>query len=391
MRAAILIALLPTLALAQSPVPRPEDLGTVTGRVVCSDTQSPARFAQVHLVPVTPDSTHLGFIDTRGFQFLPEAFTDMSGGYTISHVVPGQYYLRVDLRGYITPMASFTPEQLSKPTPEDQQRIERELQVVTVALHSTLRVDATLQRSASISGTVLYDDGAPAIGIRMHLLLRTAKGEFRDNNSTGAFTDPRGTYHIEPVTPGEYAVQANFYFNEQVHSTSPDGLATITSLNLPIYSGDPVSVVRVKDAAVVKADAGRIITGVDITLPISQLHEISGTLFAKDGHTINTGNVTLLFADDRSYFATVSVGADAMINYPYVPERSYILTVQGACDVTYVQVFNGTPQPTRSRPQITRNYGTLEQPLTVQTDIQSLNLVVPDRTTSTADKSTGNN
>jgi hypothetical protein len=45
----LLLALLPTVALAQSPAPRPEDLGTVTGHIIYGDTQRPARRAQANL------------------------------------------------------------------------------------------------------------------------------------------------------------------------------------------------------------------------------------------------------------------------------------------------------------------------------------------------------
>ena len=146
MRWTILLALLPTLALAQSPTtspaPRPEDLGTVTGHITCADTQRPAREAEVSLVPTTTSNINT---DYQRFFSQRDVRTDLTGGYTITGVPPGPYYLVVDVTGYATPISQFTPDELNSPTPEIQQRIERELQLVTVSPNSTVQADATIR------------------------------------------------------------------------------------------------------------------------------------------------------------------------------------------------------------------------------------------------------
>jgi hypothetical protein len=166
-------------------------------------------------------------------------------------------------------------------------------------------------------------------------------------------------------------------------------MASVTiHFTLPVYSG---SVIHQKDAVSIKADAGQDTTGADITIPIGQLHELSGSLLAKDGHSINAGTVTLLFADDRSHLADVTISADNKFHFPYVPEDNYILTVQNARDIIYAEVFNGALPPVRTESSTIRTYGTLEQPLTVQTDIQSLNLTVPDNPTVAPNSSVAKN
>ena len=121
MRLTFLLALLPTLALSQSPTtspaPRPEDLGTVTGHIICADTQRPARFALVSLIPTqittdTPETLSSFNRDSVG-----PVHTDLNGAYAITSAPPGQYYLRVDLGGYATPLQQFTPAELKAPTP----------------------------------------------------------------------------------------------------------------------------------------------------------------------------------------------------------------------------------------------------------------------------------
>jgi hypothetical protein len=155
--------------------------------------------------------------------------------------------------------------------------------------------------------------------------------------------------------------------------------------SLPVYSG---SVIRRKDAATIKLDAGQETSGIDITIPVGQLHEVSGTLLAKDGHTINGGNVSLLFADDRSLFVGVDVNDDGTFRFAYVPEGNYILSVEGAKDIGHVEVPNApgaTPATLTKHPTL-HTYGDLQRPLTVQTDIQSLNLTLPDNPSNTASK-----
>jgi len=397
MRAAAQLLLLSQFAFAQSQsTPRPEDLGTVTGHITCADTQRPARLASIRLVPADikpPKDAKPGFPDPYG-NMLPEVQTDLTGGYTIPNVHPGQYYLRVDLPGYITPLLDFRRDQLASPTPDVQQRMQRELQVLNVVPHSTLTADVTLRRGASLSGTVTFDDGSAAIGISVRVLRRNASGEFKEQIQGRAGysqVDDHGHYRFNALPEGEYIVEADLTLSKQETTTMPmpNGQMAATIMNrfifsLPVYSG---STIRRKDAAAVKLDAGQETSGADITIPVGSLHEVSGTLLAKDGHTINGGKVALLFADDRSQFATVDVNNDdSTFRFPYVPEGNYILSVEQAKDVGSVQVPNapGANPPTHTDHPTLHTYGTLEQPLTVHTDLQSLTPIVPDKPTTTA-------
>ncbi len=394
MRSAILALLLatPILALSQT-TPHPEDLGTVTGHITCADTQRPARLAEVRLVPANISPAKTAKPDPNDVfdgGNLPATQTDLSGGYTIRNVHPGQYYLRVDLPGYVTPLLSFTRDQLAKPTPELQQRIQNELQRLTVAGRATLTADATLRRGASISGTILFDDGSPSIGIGVRVLQRDPKGDFKQPVQANALrwsltTDDHGRYRFDALPAGEYAVQANLTLSTQdtTRMPMPNGnmvemIMTHYLFSLPIYSG---SVIRRHDATPIKLSAGEEASDIDITIPISQLHDISGSLLAKDGHTVNGGKVALLFADDHSQFAEVDINPDdATFHFPYVPEGNYILSVTEAKDVGHVEVPNApgaTPRTHTEHPTL-RTYGTTQQPLSVQTDLQSLNVTVPD-------------
>ena len=122
---------------------------------------------------------------------------------------------------------------------------------------------------------------------------------------------------------------------------------------------------------------------IDLSVPLSKLHSVSGSLLAKDGHTINGGNVQLLHSDDRE---EVSQGQrrqreDKEFHFPYVPEDDYILSVPGAKDVTQVEVENakGVTPHTHPEDKTVRTYGAAEQPLKVQTDMTGVLVNVPEK------------
>ena len=386
MRSVLFFLLLPTLAFrqssAQSSTPRPEDLGTVTGHITCADTQRPTRLAEVRLISVLnpiPYPAEYRRPSTNGSSTGLVVHTDLTGGYTITGVQPGQYYLRVVLPGYSVPIVQFTQADFKTPTPEVQQRIQHELQLVTVAPNSTTQADATLQRGASISGTVTFDDGSPAIAVGINLLHRDANAKLqlvRDGEIT--FTDGRGEFRIEALSPGEYVVEARLATFSQSNGKQSTPDESVTSF-LAIYSGN---VFRRNAATVIKIDAGQEIDDADINIPLSRLHEISGTILAKDGHSPNADTrIDLLDPDTRELVARTWAHSDGSFQLHHVPEGAYTLRVVGAMDWSQFEVRNppGSNPPTHTEYRTLRTYGDLSQPLTVQTDTQSLILTVPDK------------
>jgi hypothetical protein len=394
----VLVCNLPSAARAQAASqPRaPEDVGTVTGHILCSDTQRPARLAEVRLVPVgiTAAPAKSNPMDDEAVlgSRLPPVQTDMSGAFTVHNVHPGTYYLRVDYTGYLTPLLGFTRDQLAHPTAEMRQRMASELQTITVAPHATTRADATIPRGASISGTVLYDDGSPAAGINLSLFRLNAKGEFKDEfQAFSRFyrsTDDHGRFHIDSLPADSFVLAANFSISETSITTMPmpNGGSGTMQMNiqkvlfsLPLYSG---SALRLRDAAVIKTDAGQETPSVDLTLPLSKLHSVSGTLVTKSGHTINAGKVALLYADTREELTNVPINRDDnQFHFLYVPEGNYVLAVQEAKDVTQVEV----PNPAGSNPKMhledktVNTYGTTEQPLVLEGEQPSVLVTVPEK------------
>ena len=379
MRWTLLLALLPTLTLAQSPAPRPEDLGIVTGHITCADTQRPARNAEVTLVAVktSDDNEHKAFTQ-------PNLHTDLAGGYTLANIPPGRYYLRVDLAGYTTPISQFTVDPLQGPDPDIPQRMQHELQIVTVTPNSTTHADVTLYRGRLDRRHChlrrrLADDPA-----NVQLFRREASGKFNLVQGRSALTDSHGQFAFESLPAAEYVIKVVIAALERHLGTvrfsdgkAQDLYVEFASSSVPIYSGN---VFRDKDATVIKVDAGQETDGIDITIPLGRLHEISGTLLAQSGHVITDGKVELLFADTQEYFTSVYVHENGIFRLPYVPEGSYILKVTAPRDITLDEVSESASpgSVTHTNRRTTHTYGDLQRPITVQTSDQSLTLTLPD-------------
>lgn len=112
-RLALAVMALLTTAGAALQGARPQPVGTVVGHVTCSDTQRPARLAQVKLVRV--------------------------------------------------------------PTAVDRK---------PAGAGQTIREDVVLDRGASVSGTILDDDGTPASGVGIDLLVKGADGKWMRRERT---------------------------------------------------------------------------------------------------------------------------------------------------------------------------------------------------------------
>src|ERR1700733_8294095 len=99
------------LAVPQQAVPT-GPTGTVTGTVIQSDTQRPARLAQVMLMSVgdanasdrSPEGQVQGIFNGR-FGGGASGRTGLDGTFTIPNVKPGDYYVVASAPGYVTERA----------------------------------------------------------------------------------------------------------------------------------------------------------------------------------------------------------------------------------------------------------------------------------------------
>ena len=367
---------------AAMPAATAETTGTIVGHVYLADTGGPARLAQIALQPVQVPSDEAKKGDTRQLGSFQVYRTGLDGGYRITHVRPGAYYVVVKMPGYLSPFAMFSNQQLSHPTPEDQQKIDAYLPVVTVAANNSATMDVHLTRGASLSGTLSFDDGEPYPDVRVQVMQKDAKGKWQALPLvSGGYTDDLGNFRITGLLAGQYLLKASFSLDDMFVSSvleQPDGISSFTHFSLDYYSGDTV---RLRDAKPIHVDSSQEVSGANITIPVSKLHMVSGQIVqASSGRAINGGTVVLCYSDgDGEELASVKMESDEpMFRMPFVPEGNYVIKVKDAEDVRREEISNGAGSvpPFHTKETVVQKYGTTEQPLVVTGDVSGVNLAV---------------
>jgi hypothetical protein len=377
-------------AFGQGTTKKPEaTTGTVSGSVTCADTNAPARFATVTLERMPEEVAETGKKEKDGSGMNPTATTDMNGRFFLDKVPAGHYYAVGSLAGYLNPLAQFSEQQLQKMSDETRKELAKLVPMVNVGPNQGAAVSLRLEHASELSGTVVYDDGSPAVGLEVQLLRKDKDGKLADLKEgavnglalfgVGALTDDRGHYRMIGVPSGEYAVSATL----PTQTISQAGLFGGESLTvvgqegsgLSVYYGDTF---RKKDAKIAKVGEGDQVGGLDITIAGNGLHVLRGTVAAKqDNHALGQAHVELLYADDREVVRSVDVhDAGGGFEFSYVPDGQYILHLSGAADIEKVEHHEFNSNWTENN--VTRKYGEVELPLTVQGDMNGVELVAPD-------------
>jgi Carboxypeptidase regulatory-like domain len=290
------------------------------------------------------------------------------GTYLFTNVQPGTYYVHATVAGHIDPFTEFSPEDLASKDPAIRQKIAAVTTVVTVTGGEGAHADLRMERGASISGRVLYDDGTPAAGWTVRTVHQAPAGS--DPNPFAAIgmdasdldlshvtetstTDDTGHYRIAGLPSGNYTLQARFVgailgtsaLNPMTANPGNTGIAASAGalgdrmgLRLTVYSGDAL---RLTDAKFISLRAGEDHPDYDLTMPLHSLHSVSGKVISKaDDHSVNSGAVeltgqTTAGKDDPAVHYMASVHSDGSFRFDYVPgAMTYTLKVSRAQDVT---------------------------------------------------------
>jgi len=311
--------------------------GTVTGTVICADTGKPARFATVELMP-SPNAPR-GETGRTGDNGPSEemAETDLDGKFKIEAVAPGEYFAYATLDGYLNPVYGVDFDRMDLNADDKQttadviEQWKEHMAQISVSGHNTTDFTIQIERGAEVSGTVTYDDGSPAIGMRFALYRKNARGGWtgvgprsdKDFN-LDAKSDTRGRYTVTNLPAGEYAV--------------------CTLLPADNQPGSPQlclgNVFRKRDARTVSASAGESVSGADIVIPLNAIHSVAGSLMqAITGKAPTKARLHLLYADDREEAMAVDMFDDGSFLFPFVPQGSYILAVT---DASYAETVTAT-------------------------------------------------
>jgi hypothetical protein len=335
--AALLAFTLPIAAQTPAVQSTPITPGRVIGTILCSDTHKPCRGATVRLTAFT-DNADPG--DTIGF----DTVAGIDGTYAFDNLPPGKYTAIADLPGYLSNHIYISSQ------PGSQNPVARAAEVaawvknleVVVASAQTSTHDITLFRGASLSGRVLYADGSPAI----HAFLRVEHAD-PDRNTrepdkdhhtvptdpVTASTNDLGQFRISGIRPGRYRIAAV----PRLQDTKRSGVYSPTTF--AFYSGDTI---HRKVAKVYELRLGDDLGNIDITIPISGLHRVSGHLATQDDHSLNMGTVALTSADDDSILYRTEIDRNGAFTFANVPTGTYALTLTAA--------FLGTPVDTTKDP-----------------------------------------
>jgi hypothetical protein len=371
--------------------------GSVVGYVYCADTNAPARFANVVLEPES-------VIRASGVDWPPRdaAQTDrgdtttaisaaLDGSFRFEGVKPGRYYLIAILPGYIYPLSQFAQDDLQRPTPEVKDRIAALLEpAVVVSANHTTAASLRLVRGATISGTVTYDDGNPAIAANLQLLVRQRNSKWGEANLVlavlrqwGSFairTDDRGRFRISGLIPGTYALDVSISTTNMTFSKMQLGGASLqsssrTGQTLHVYSGNRLNQ---KEASPIVITASEDRADADIVIPLSHLHTVSGTLIARrDGHALNQGRAILLYRADKSEVQGDWVQADGSFSFSYIPEGEYLLQIRHAAD-TELREGRSSDGTSVVLPVPVHRYSDFEQPLSVPGDLSGILASAPE-------------
>lgn len=262
--AALLLALLPMVLLAQAPArdaalppAAPAGKGIIRGVVTAADTGRPILRAEVRLqsVGLTPPESRAILTDEKG-RF--EATALRAGRYALSAAKPGYLTLAY---GQLRARESGRPLELSESLPLD-------------------RIDFTLPRASVIVARVLDRFGDPVRGVVVQAYLPRFVDGRRQLSSAGgrsSVTDDRGETRIHGLQPGEYYLIA-----------APDFQTTWRGEAETLYPGT----LDVREARTVRVGIGEEAFA---TFPIlrARLAALSGRIIGSDGAPLVTTNVSL--------------------------------------------------------------------------------------------------
>ena len=329
----ILLAAVCSATSAQQPKgPKPQTpRGTVTGSIYCADTNAPARLARVSLIPISRQP--------NGQLFITQS--DLEGRFSVGRVTEGTYYVSVQYGGYLDTFPDIWASDLARMRTEERKQIEARAITVSVTAQQTSSVSVRLERAAVLEGTVLYDDGSPAVGLS--ITIRPKPGPRSDsgakkpteddpytvisalNDALQRITDDRGHYRAVGLAPGDYLVSTMLSTASGAApaiNASAESVRYSAAAGVTVYYGDAT---RASEAKTVKITGGEALSGTDITIPLSKLHSVRGQVVQKStGQPPWSASLRLLYADTREP-ARVALSPNGEIDLSYVPEGSYVL------------------------------------------------------------------
>ena len=339
--------------------------GSVKGTIRLADTKAPAAGVNVVLQPVRSEwNSMLKEEYTITDQFSPGEFhavTDTSGGFTITNVRAGEYYVVPYLAGYIAAQ-DFVPPGALAPEFHGETRLPGFVGRVVVSSRITAHTDLVLERGGTIEGIVAFGQGRPEIlpkrslmGIALNLSVKGQDGQFR--RALGAsHPGEDGHYRIDAVPKGSYILFAALGGGMVQTDRGLQG-----SSGRFIYFG---STVRPSRAQVIEMTGGTARrTGVDITIPMTGLHTVRGKAEMVGGKPITEGIIRLFPTGERDPSRANPLAANGTFEFDQVVSGDYTVWLE---DVPQYEFAGPAPDGKGIRmKQRKKLYNALSQDLSV--------------------------
>ena len=308
--------------------------GVVTGRVFCSDMHTPCRFASVSLESEPAEGA--GERQARVYG----ATTDVEGNFEISGVSAGTYLIAARLPGYISNYDALRVEYgLDRDLPPALLR--KSLERISVAAEKTVSTSLTLQRGASVGGTVRYDDGAPAISFPVDVLRKSGTGEWksyvgfvagvsRSIFAQGSGTDDHGRFYVSGLPPGEYKVMVTMP-DTSMRMEGITGKPTLRMTETPgkalrLYNGGAF---RLGEAEPIALREGEERSDIEITVPTLSLRSVRGVVTrSADQLPVVGSTVSLLDPDDKTVLVKTETHENGGFEIELVRDGTYVVEVE---------------------------------------------------------------
>lgn len=303
---------------------QPAATGSVHGHAILQDTGKPATGAIISLLPAADAQPSFPISDEGEFLISDQphlgdfhSTVDASGSFAIEHVTPGDYTVFTYMPGYIKQDAS----QPTGTLPESPT-----IQKLHILPGESAFADVQLERGGSIEGTVAFADGTPAhtgkqvyAEVAVNLEMMTAPGKFARFGGA-AHTDAKGHYRLDSLPPAKYIV----------FTALPGGMVSTvrgesSSGGMLLYAP---STIRATQAQIVELHGLETRKDVDIEVPTTGLHTVSGKVVDKAGQPILKGLVRLFPRGEPNLSRAAPLDKNGEFSFDNVPDEQYTVTAE---------------------------------------------------------------
>lgn len=310
-------------------------MGSVQGRVICSDGNVPARGASVRLVPLASLLPKSGGAKTTGGQD-PESDTDFNGSYVVGSVPVGTYIVDATKGGYSSDFR-LVSKVLNRFTLDERRKLLANFPQVIVAAGSTATENVVIHRGAAIMGHVSVDLGGipgetsvTATMVSSDLLgdVDGSEGGKPLNFVLEGRTDDRGVYRIAGLPAGKYRIGVRLseayyhvFLSDEKIAVRPTRTGTG---QLTVFAPDALTE---SDAKLVKVGDGDEVSDIDITIPMRLLHSISG-IVTQSGAPLAGADLMILRQGKPLGNSDAMSLADGSYRFDLLPAGTYTIKAQ---------------------------------------------------------------